>query len=177
MTLAACVGSSPTASMIVSSGRIAASSRPKDSKSRRAKPLLLVHATNRAHATKQNRPRRCLVSSPARLSPRLNPHSPRHCRRTTRCRDFVPWRFSAAGRWSAWLDPRYRRPKTCTTADSCTAAKKNLYSITSSARASSVAGISRPSARAVGTLMTNSNVVDWITGRSPGLAPLSILPV
>jgi hypothetical protein len=117
MTLAACVGSSPTASMIVSSGRIAASSRPKDSKSRRAKPLLLVHATNRAHATKQNRPRRCLVSSPARLSPRLNPHSPRHCRRTTRCRDFVPWRFSAAGRWSAWLDRRCRRPKTCTEGD------------------------------------------------------------
>jgi hypothetical protein len=26
--------------------------------------------------------------------------------------DFVPWRFSAAGRWSAGLDPRYRRPKT-----------------------------------------------------------------
>jgi hypothetical protein len=35
-----------------------------------------------------------------------------HRRRTISCRDFVPWRFSAAGRWSAWLDRRYRRPKT-----------------------------------------------------------------
>jgi hypothetical protein len=29
-------------------------------------------------------------------------------------RDFVPWRFSDAGRRSAWLDRRFRRPKTCT---------------------------------------------------------------
>jgi hypothetical protein len=29
-------------------------------------------------------------------------------------RDFVPWRFSDAGRRSAWLDRRCRRPKTCT---------------------------------------------------------------
>src|SRR5262245_39237256 len=43
------------------------------------------------------------------------------------------------------------------------------YSITSSARASSVGGTSRPIARAVGRLMTNSNLVDCITGRSAGL--------
>jgi hypothetical protein len=29
----------------------------------------------------------------------------------------VHWRFSAAGRQSAWLDRRRRRPKTCTTGD------------------------------------------------------------
>jgi hypothetical protein len=44
----------------------------------------------------------------------------------------------------------------------------STYSITSSVRASSVAGISRPIARAVGRLMTNSNLVDCITGRSAG---------
>jgi hypothetical protein len=48
------------------------------------------------------------------------------------------------------------------------------HSITSSARASSVGGTSRPSALAVCRLMTNSNFVDWITGRSAGLAPLRI---
>ena len=36
--------------------------------------------------------------------------------RATRRRDFVPWRFSDAGRRSAWSDHRCRRPKTCTTA-------------------------------------------------------------
>jgi len=37
---------------------------------------------------------------------------PRHCRPTISRRDFVPWRFSAAGRQSAWLDRRHRRPET-----------------------------------------------------------------
>src|SRR5262245_45837793 len=46
------------------------------------------------------------------------------------------------------------------------------HSITSSARASSMGGISRPSARAVLRLITSSNLVDWRTGRSAGLAPL-----
>jgi len=48
------------------------------------------------------------------LTPRLNPHSLRHSRRTTRHRDFVLWRFLAAGRQSAWSDHRCRQPKTCT---------------------------------------------------------------
>jgi hypothetical protein len=39
-------------------------------------------------------------------------------------------------------------------------------------RASSVRGTSRPSILAVCRLMTNSNLVDWVTGRSAGLAPL-----
>src|SRR5262249_44805395 len=50
------------------------------------------------------------------------------------------------------------------------------HSITSSARASSVGGISRPSALAVGILMTNSNLVDCTTGSSAGLAPLRMRP-
>ena len=41
----------------------------------------------------------------------------------------------------------------------CTAAKQHLYSIISSALASNVAGMSRPSARAVLRLMTGWNLV------------------
>jgi len=50
------------------------------------------------------------------------------------------------------------------------------YSITSSARASSVGGTSRPSALAVFKLMTKSNFVASTTGKSAGLAPLRIRP-
>ena len=46
------------------------------------------------------------------------------------------------------------------------------YSITSSARASNLSGISRPSALAVLRLMISSNFVGACTGRSPGLSPL-----
>src|SRR6266436_4243231 len=51
-----------------------------------------------------------------------------------------------------------------------------LHSITSSARASTVAGTSRPSALAVLRLMTNSNAVGSWTGSSEGLSPLRIRP-
>ena len=47
-----------------------------------------------------------------------------------------------------------------------------LHSITSSARASSVGGTSRPSALAVLRLMTSSNLVGACTGRSAGFSPL-----
>ena len=49
------------------------------------------------------------------------------------------------------------------------------YSITSSARASSVGGTSRPMALAVLRLMTSSNLIGCSTGRSYGFAPLRIL--
>ena len=55
--------------------------------------------------------------------------------------------------------------------------KRKLYSITSSARASSVGGISRPIARAVGRLIRSSNLLDCTTGKSAGFAPLSMRPV
>src|SRR5262249_8285767 len=51
------------------------------------------------------------------------------------------------------------------------------YSITSSARASSVGGTSMPSALAVERLITNSNLLDWTTGRSAGLVPCRMRPV
>jgi hypothetical protein len=51
---------------------------------------------------------------------------------------------------------------------------KRSYSITSSARASTVAGRSRPSALAVLRLITNSYLVGACTGRSAGFTPLRI---
>src|SRR5262249_36274409 len=51
------------------------------------------------------------------------------------------------------------------------------HSITSSARASSVGGMSRPSALAVLRLITSSSAVGWMTGKSAGLTPLRICPV
>src|SRR5215831_20698725 len=50
-----------------------------------------------------------------------------------------------------------------------------LHSITSSARASSVGGIVRPSARAVIRLITRSNLVGCSTGKLAGFAPRRIL--
>src|SRR5262249_48548576 len=52
-----------------------------------------------------------------------------------------------------------------------------VHSITSSARASSVGGTSRPSALAVCKLITNSNLVARRIGRSAGISPLRIRPV
>ena len=54
-------------------------------------------------------------------------------------------------------------------------AQGKFHSITSSARASSVGGISSPSASAVVRLMTRSNLVGCSTGRSVGLVPRRIL--
>src|SRR6266511_1176784 len=51
-----------------------------------------------------------------------------------------------------------------------------LHSITSSARASSVGGTSRPRVLAVLRFITSSNLVGCITGKSPGFSPLRIRP-
>src|SRR5262249_9079751 len=51
------------------------------------------------------------------------------------------------------------------------------YSITSSASVSSLRGMSSLSALAVLRLMTNSNLVGCITGRSAGFSPLRIRTV
>src|SRR5262249_18574076 len=53
--------------------------------------------------------------------------------------------------------------------------RATLHSITSSARASSVGGISRPSAFATIRLTTRSNLVGCSTGMSAGLVPRKIL--
>ena len=50
------------------------------------------------------------------------------------------------------------------------------HSITSSASASIMGGMSRPSALAVLRLITNSNLVGCMTGRLAGFSPLRTLP-
>jgi hypothetical protein len=54
--------------------------------------------------------------------------------------------------------------------------KQDGYSITSSAVICMISGTVRPSFSAVLRLITNSNLVDCMTGRSPGLSPLRIRP-
>src|SRR5262245_3794677 len=54
---------------------------------------------------------------------------------------------------------------------------RRTYSITSSARASSVGGTVTPSVYAVFMLITNSNAVGCTTGNSPAVSPLRIFPV
>src|SRR5260221_6906854 len=44
----------------------------------------------------------------------ISEQRPRH-RRCPTSRDFVPWRFSDAGRHSSWIASSCRHPKTCTT--------------------------------------------------------------
>src|SRR5882757_1552426 len=57
--------------------------------------------------------------------PRLISIAPQH-RRCPTSRDFVPWRFSGAGRRSAWIASSCRHPKTCTTTDSCKRRKQQI---------------------------------------------------
>jgi hypothetical protein len=60
---------------------------------------------------------RCRFSSKStRLSPRQNPHSARGAAFLP-SRDFVPWRFSNAGRPRVWRVWSRRRPKTCTSSE------------------------------------------------------------
>ena len=54
--------------------------------------------------------------------------------------------------------------------------KMYRYSIISSASAERLGGTSMPSALAALRLMTNSNLLDCTTGKSPGFSPLRILP-
>jgi hypothetical protein len=54
--------------------------------------------------------------------------------------------------------------------------KQHLYSIASSVIASKLGGMVRPRAFAVFRLITNSNLVGSVTGRSVGFSPLRIRP-
>src|SRR5262249_9628396 len=73
------------------------------------------------------------------------------------------------------LPPRCERPCGCCAAEQ-RYERAPLHSITSSASASSLSGIWRPSALAVLRLRTSSNVVGRTTGNSAGFAPLMICP-
>src|SRR5262245_37254374 len=68
------------------------------------------------------------------------------------------------------LRARRARPRRCAAQERDELA--TLHSITSSARASTVVGMSRPSALAVFRLMTNSYLVGAWTGKSAGFSPL-----
>src|SRR6266480_3927172 len=74
------------------------------------------------------------------------------------------------------LRPRRERPCDRSAAKQHDELASPHHSITSSARASSVGGTSRPSAFAAFRLMTSSNLVDCTTGRSAGFSPLRTRP-
>jgi hypothetical protein len=59
---------------------------------------------------------RRLDPTSSNLTPRPNPHRARGTDAAPTFRDFVPWRFSDAGRPSRWRLCHRRRPKTCTIA-------------------------------------------------------------
>src|SRR6266851_2768299 len=125
----------------------------------------LCHNAKVVHAFEANTPFEKLPGTQINV-PRLNLHKrPRH-RRCPTSRDFVPWRFSDAGRRSVWIASSCRHPKTCTRP-----VIGHPHSITWSARASSVGGTSRPRDLAVARLMIISKVVGCTTGRSVGFSP------
>src|SRR6516164_7639056 len=74
------------------------------------------------------------------------------------------------------LRPRHEGPRSRRAAEQRDELATLHHSITSSASASSLSGIWRPSALAVLRLITNSNLVGCSTGNSAGFAPLRILP-
>ena len=65
----------------------------------------------------------------------------------------------------------------CATSCHSHPSKQRPYSITSSATESKPDGSVSPSAFAVLTLITNSNLIDCITGSSDGFSPFRIRPV
>src|SRR5262249_22883886 len=75
----------------------------------------------------------------------------------------------------ALLRTRRERPRRCRAAEQSDE-RAALHSITSSARASTFGGISRPMAFAVLRLIVSSNLVGCSIGRSAGRAPCKIRP-
>src|SRR5262249_52351010 len=74
------------------------------------------------------------------------------------------------------LRARRERPRRRRAAEQCDELA-SFHSITSSAIASSPGGKLMPNAPAVLRLITNSNLIDCMTGRSAGFSPLRIRPV
>jgi hypothetical protein len=75
------------------------------------------------------------------------------------------------------LRPRRERPRDRRAAEKRDELAAAAHSITSSAATSNLSGTARPSALAVLRLMTNSNLVGCITGKSAGFSPLRMRPV
>src|SRR5215469_1277079 len=112
----------------------------------------------------RKRPCHCTTSNPDELAP---PHCPSHVREAHRSGS--NWEVGS-GQVSAG-NVRFGSK-----ADILHCGKERRYSITSSARESTVGDISKPSAFAVLRLITSLNFVDCTTGRSVGLVPLRIRP-
>src|SRR5262245_4963993 len=95
------------------------------------------------------------------------------------CHDRRERRSGRAAQQPDYRQPRLLRARRERPCRSCAAEKDDelspFHSITSSARASSVGGTSKPKVLAVFRLTTNSNLVPCCTGRSAGFAPLRIL--
>src|SRR5262249_14707503 len=85
-------------------------------------------------------------------------------------------REQADARILARLRARHQRPRRGSATEQRNELAPVDHSITSSARASSVGLTSSPRALAVLRLITSSNFVGWMTGKSAGLAPLRIWP-
>ena len=87
--------------------------------------------------------------------------------------------FGQSGHWSRHRRMTESDPKRTSLALSISAASKRptSYSITSSAATRRFCGTVRPSVLAILRLMTNSNLVDCMTGSSAGFSPLRIRPV
>jgi len=165
----ASLGSSPTAPVLAYRRKSCAQCAFKNtSRHRPLCPLLHQILVRMVPAWQDRRRCRCFASHP-RPSPRQNPHSPRHRHRATSRRDFVPWRFSAAGHLSAWIGHHPGGRKPAQSRPFGGAAKS--YSITSSAVASSDGGTSIPSVRAVLRLMMKPSRVGCCIGISAGFSP------
>src|SRR5262249_27862529 len=79
--------------------------------------------------------------------------------------------------WHRWLLRASRkRPRRSRAAEQCDEVTPTDHSITFSAIASRLSGISRRRAFAVLRLITSSNLVGCTTGKSAGLSPLRIRP-
>ena len=92
----------------------------------------------------------------------------------------VPWtKVKGPGATRRTASHCLRKPASVPVSESARWARSEVaapYSITSSARASSVGGISRPSILAVLRLMISSNFVGCTTGRSAAFSPWRIRP-
>ena len=112
----------------------------------------------------------------ATFSPSTWPVSLRPCRnaprRSARVSDDVGWRNPITGIAGC---ARADIGHAAAVPPSSVMNSRRFHSITSSARASSIGGTSRPSVLAVLRLMTNSNLVGCSTGRSAGFTPRRIL--
>ena len=127
-----------------------------------------------------------LAGGPARLDPRVAADAPAQQRQPLQERPDANLEFRIirssrqkypdAARGLALLRARRERPRRRRAAEQRDELAP-LHSITSSARASSEGGTSRPSALAVLRLMNSSTFVDCWTGRSAGFSPLRTLPV